>query len=257
VDRVQVDALRRAEREVQQAGGSVRRGRGAGALPGVEADVVVVAVGGKEAGAGAVASDEIEAEDILIERFGRVDAGDPEVDVADDCGRRHADPWRLVLGELGHQALEVQWVGGHAQPAVLTRPSGAWAVGVQLDAIAFRVGQVERLADEVVGGALERIAVLEQIAQGAGEVAAGGEQDGEVVEAGGPSWGGTGGGVEVEREQGSVGARPEAQGMVVLIEQGEAQVAGVEVEHAIAPGDAQVEGGEAWEGGMVIVHWRK
>src|SRR4051794_30053794 len=53
------------------------------ALPGVEADVVVVAAGRDEGGLGAIALHQREAEHAAIEIEGALDVGDLEVDVAD------------------------------------------------------------------------------------------------------------------------------------------------------------------------------
>ena len=60
----------------------------------------------------------------------------------------------------------------------------ARAIGVDLDPVAVRVGEVERLADEVVGEAGERHPVAGRVREPAGEVGALGQQEGEVEEAG-------------------------------------------------------------------------
>jgi hypothetical protein len=70
------------DREVIEAGGA-GRGRGAAmALPGIEADVVMVAACGEERGGVADALRDLEAEDVAIEGECAIEVGDLEVDVA-------------------------------------------------------------------------------------------------------------------------------------------------------------------------------
>ena len=69
-------------------------------------------------------------------------------------------------------------------PSVVA-PLVARAVAVELDPVAVGVGQVQRLADQVVGGAVQRPARLRQSRQREREVKPRGEEDREVVEAGG------------------------------------------------------------------------
>ena len=70
-----------------EAGGAGRRRMAALALPGVEADVVVVVAGGDEGGVLAVARLQLEAEHAAIEGERPLDVGDLEMGVADaDAG---------------------------------------------------------------------------------------------------------------------------------------------------------------------------
>ena len=69
--------------EVVEAGGAGRGWAAAEALPGVDADVVVVAAGGEECGGVADALRDVEAEDAVVEGECAVEVGDAEVDVAD------------------------------------------------------------------------------------------------------------------------------------------------------------------------------
>ncbi len=63
--------------------------------------------------------------------------------VASECG---------LLGEvLTEEGVRVEGEGGHLDLTVRPGPLGALAVPVQLDAVALGVGEVERLAHEVVG----------------------------------------------------------------------------------------------------------
>ena len=78
------------EGDVVEAGVAGRRRTGAGALPRVDPDVVVVVAGGEEGGveaALAAVGRHAEPEGVAIERQRAVEVGDPEVDVADADGR--------------------------------------------------------------------------------------------------------------------------------------------------------------------------
>ena len=66
-----------------EAGRPARRRRAAARLPGVQADVVVVAAGRDEGGLVAEPAGELEAEHAVVERQRAVEVGDLEVDVAD------------------------------------------------------------------------------------------------------------------------------------------------------------------------------
>jgi len=68
--------------EVIEAGGAGWGRLAAEGLPGVEADVVVVAAGGEEGRGVAHAQRDVEAEDAVIEGEGAVEVGDAEVNVA-------------------------------------------------------------------------------------------------------------------------------------------------------------------------------
>ena len=108
--------------------------------------------------------------------------------MADDGVGVQAAP-RIVVGLVcGHEALIVEGGITHVEPAVAGGPFVAVAVAVKFDAIAVRVGQVDSLADQVVGRALDWILGLDQVLEGSAEAPAGWHQDGEVVQAG-MAWG--------------------------------------------------------------------
>ena len=109
-----------AQCHVMQAGHAVGLGRPAGRLPGVEAEVVVVAAGGQEedvagaAPAGDVAPlrHDVEAEHADIEVAHAVDVGRAQVDVAD----RHAGVDGVRGGGDGGD-VALQGGGGHGSPS--------------------------------------------------------------------------------------------------------------------------------------------
>src|SRR5688572_2387791 len=92
-------AARIADGEVVEARMAGRRRRAAFRLPGVEADVVVVAACGDEGGLISHARLLLEAEYADVEREGAVDVGDLQVDVADVrawIDRGHAESFATV-----------------------------------------------------------------------------------------------------------------------------------------------------------------
>ena len=161
------------------------RGRRAGALPGVRADVVVVAAGAEEGRLVAELRHQAEPEHVAVEGDRLRDRGDLEVDVAHHRAGRRArrtapSPGRRARGSRSSTSsgsVVIRWATLPSQP--LARP-----VGVDLDPVAVGVAEVDRLADEVVGEPLERDAVARGMREPAREVAALRHEEREVVEPG-------------------------------------------------------------------------
>ena len=61
--------------------------------------------------------------------------------------------------------------------------SGDWAIDIDLDAITFGIRQVDRLADDVIGGSLNRHANCVRMSKPAGQIGARGHQESGVEEA--------------------------------------------------------------------------
>ena len=104
--------------------------------------------------------------------------------VADNGARRQAIERRFRrVCELTEQVVDVERDRRHqaADPAL---PAGPRAVGVDLDPVAVRVGEVDRLADRVVGEAVEAHVVAGGVGEPAREVGPGRHEQGEVEEAG-------------------------------------------------------------------------
>src|SRR4051812_7756835 len=106
--------------------------------------------------------------------------------VAQSSSPRRAGPSAKLGAQLGNQIVEVERGRAHLNPFAVRRhrPLLARAVPVELDPVAVGVGQVEGLADAVVGSAFERPAGLAEAAEGGGEGAAGRIADRRVEEAG-------------------------------------------------------------------------
>ena len=79
----EVGARRIENGQVIEPGRAWRRRRAAGALPGVETDVVMVAAGGNERRLGAVALGELETQHAAIESERPIEVGHLEVDMTD------------------------------------------------------------------------------------------------------------------------------------------------------------------------------
>ncbi len=81
------------------------------------------------------------------------------------CHRLHRGVPAVSAVRHGGELGEIERLGDHRQVAVgVPRPFRLRAVAVELDAVAVRVAQVERLGDSVVGGSVERDAGGEQSA---------------------------------------------------------------------------------------------
>ena len=93
--------------------------------------------------------------------------------------------WRRTDEFLGEQVLEIERVRAHVQLTVQMRPLGARTIAINLDAVAVHVGEVERLADTVVRGALHHRLGLDEATERSREIGARRHEDGEVIEAGG------------------------------------------------------------------------
>jgi hypothetical protein len=93
------------------------------------------------------------------------------------------------VGDLSggvEELVEVEALGLHDRVSAGVEPLGARAVVVELDAVAVRIGQVDRDGAAVVGGVVDRELVVEQAAHGAAELAAVGVEERDVVETGVP-----------------------------------------------------------------------
>jgi hypothetical protein len=131
---------------------------------------MVIAAGGDEQGARISADHHLEAEHAAVEGLGLGQLGDLEVGVT-DAGAVRRDGLTLGLfAELAQEVAQVQRQGGHLQLAVLYPPVVVGAVAVDLDSVAVRVRQIQRLADQVVGGSVQRPAGVGQPSEGVGEI---------------------------------------------------------------------------------------
>ena len=122
---------------------------GAGAVPRIHREVVVVAAGGDEERAVPLARD-LEPESVDVERTGARHVTDLKVDVPDD-GVGGVRLLERGLGEvLVEERVRVQAQRVHRDTASRPGPLVAVAVPVELDPVALGIGEVEGLRHEVV-----------------------------------------------------------------------------------------------------------
>ena len=87
-----------------------------------------------------------------IEGFRVAQIADLQVDMPDRGPGRRAAPRPL---DGGGKAGEIERQGIHPHLAAPPAPAGGGPVRIDLDAVAFRVRQVDGLADKMVGGTVE------------------------------------------------------------------------------------------------------
>ena len=113
------------------------------------------------------------------EILGRVQVAHLQVDVTDDGAVGHARKGSGT-GRRG-EIVKVDPQRRHADPAVgLARPVLARTVVVDLDPVPLGVGQVQRLADQVVGRAVKPNPRRGRVDEPVGQVLAAGQQEGGV-----------------------------------------------------------------------------
>ena len=136
------------DRERAQPGRPLRRLRGTAALPGVAAQVMVVAACAQERRLRPELRHQIEAEQVPVEGDRLVDVGDAQVDVAHRRPVRQPGEGSSSLGALAEQVVEVERPACPSARRPL--PQLPRPVGVDLDPVVVGVAEVERLADGVV-----------------------------------------------------------------------------------------------------------
>ena len=149
-------------------------------------------------------------------------------------------PGRVV--ELPEQRADVERLGDQARRD-LALPDLARAVVVDLDAVPVGVGEVDRLADEVVRHPDERDALARGVGEPAREVRALGHAQGEVEEAG-VAPGRRGARLLDEAEE--LGAPGAERGAAALAaDEPEADLPAVVAERAVEVADREVDGAHA------------
>ena len=241
------------DRRPQQGGASRRRRGGTGALPAVGADVMVVAAGAEERCGGAELRHQSEAEDVAVEADALDDVGDLEVDVADHgAGGDRLERLGGRIVELAEQAARVERQRRHPlgdEPL----PALAGAVPVDLDPVAVGVGQVDRLADEVVAEADELDPLASRVGEPAREVDSLGNEQREVIEAGREGRRPPAGDLGEDHEL--LASRPEAGAAGALGGDPQPDDVAIEGERSLEVGDRQLDrshrrsGGDPGEGG--------
>ena len=149
--------------------------------PGIVADVVVVSSRGDERGGRPQVHHQLEAQHAQVEAVGGGQVAHLQVHVPQPRARL---PGGWGSFQLRQELIRIQGVGPHAQLAARLPPGLARTIAVQLDAVALRVGQVDGLAHQVIGEAFQAGVLLYQALQRAGQGEAGGQEQGQMVQAG-------------------------------------------------------------------------
>jgi diguanylate cyclase (GGDEF)-like protein len=223
------------------------------AVPHIGADVVMIAARRHEGGASAPAR-HLHTDHIAVERFRPVDVADAQMDVAD---AQAPGSFRISCGggiDFADNRLDVERVGLLEDHLAFAPPAIRLPVRVYLDAIAFRIIEVDRFADVVIGRAADRHAALRDVQDPACEVCARRHQEGGVIEARGALVVGLGVRPVLDLDQrDAAGAEPrEAQGVLLNVEaQQILVVARKQIEIAGHEGDrADVQRRAVREGGV-------
>ena len=166
--------------------------------------MVVVTSRREESGRGTEVHHQIEADHFPVEAFGLGQPADLEVDVADGRARRQALPRRRRLRKLAQEVVHVQGDGPDLYLSAPVGPLLTGTVAVKLDPVTVGIGQVDRLADVVVGETLEGGAGLGQVVERARQRRPVWKQNGEVVKAGRRPLRAAGTGIAVQAQQGYV-----------------------------------------------------
>ena len=120
----------------------------------IDAEVMVVAIDAHEAG-GWHGGDDIEAQQPRVEALRLVGVPDPQVHVPQGRAAGHRRRVPSGRGRPGrnriHDRLQVKRQGRYRHAVTVPGPRIAGSVGVDLQPVAVRVIEVERLADTVVG----------------------------------------------------------------------------------------------------------
>ena len=126
---------------------AIRRRRRA-RRPYVRREVVVIPARRHEECARVAPHHLVEAESAMVKRFGQFETTDVQMDVPHRCTRRRAVP--RDTRTLRDDIIDVERIGCHREFAPVVLPSAWWSIGVDLDAQTVRIGEVERLAHEVI-----------------------------------------------------------------------------------------------------------
>src|SRR5687768_11486465 len=132
---------------VQQTGIALLCARCAG-RPGVRSEMMMISACRQEQGAGIVPDRLVEAEAGVIELRRRGDLGHVQMYVAEHGSVR--GPCPRLARRARHDAARIERFGRHDELPAFMAPEAPRPIAVHFDPQAVRIGQVDRLADEVV-----------------------------------------------------------------------------------------------------------
>src|SRR5687767_2611855 len=117
--------------------------------------MVMITAGRKEHRLRAVFRHGVEAERPMPPILGRGRVADPQMHMADNRVFRRTLPACAARGYRTANAGHVHALRSHGDLVAVPLPLGGHAVGINLDAVALGIGEVERFADQMVRRAVD------------------------------------------------------------------------------------------------------
>ena len=159
--------------------------------------MVVIAARAEEQRA-AIGAGQIKPQILGIELPRRLQRAGLQMHMADHAALGRTTPRRL---RTRRQRLQIQRLRVHGNLRPLPAPAGAGAVRIDLDAIAFGIGEIHRLAHQMIGSALPVNAAFRHMPQPCRQIVPRGQQKGDVKQPRFPAGGAAGGGIGAQLDQ--------------------------------------------------------
>ncbi len=187
----------------------------------------------------------------MIEVSGTGEVSDVQVQVPHNRPRWHALP-RCTLGRCDHRC-EIERVRGHQELTSESPPFGARAVPIHLDSQSIRIGEIERLTDQMVTGTCW-CPDGGQVSDEPSKRRPVREQDGEMIEPQARTWpAGSGSRPFLEQHQRLVGrCCPKRRAIAHAEEFTEPQHPGIPFQGAVQIGDLEMDGPEVQRPGKPV-----
>src|SRR5690606_10713838 len=141
-----------------------------GALPGIGCNMVVIAPGGHEDGPVSIGLNGFEAEFIVPEGFGLLRIANAQMHMAHDRILRGKSPFSAFLLDDIEQIADIKRIGAHGHAITIPLPLVMRTVGIDFDAIALGIGQIDGFAHLVVRRAADRQLLIDGAARPACKV---------------------------------------------------------------------------------------
>src|SRR5689334_7740019 len=102
--------------------------------------------------------------------------------MTDPRTRRETCPGARIAVSFIENALQIWHFACHDDLTIAPLPFVAWPIPVNLDAVTVRISQIERLTNQMIGIAFERIFSLSETAQRTAQIGASRNQYCEVIQ---------------------------------------------------------------------------
>ncbi|MNY13112.1 hypothetical protein D3C86_1462290 [compost metagenome] len=149
--RLEIGGIANGERKPVEAGFHGVAFLRAAAVPCIHRQMMVIAAGREERRVRARILRRSQADGLFVEGAGGGDFADPQVNVPDAHPRRCS----LIVASFGvcqlHEVIDIELFGAHFHHAAAPDPGVLRPVAINLDAVAFGIVEIDRLADIVIG----------------------------------------------------------------------------------------------------------